>query len=211
MDDEAAQGFERYVAEGGTLVMSFFSGIVDQNDHIRLGGYPAPFRKLLGLRVEECAPYAPGQLNAISADDGTGYPCELWSDVVDLEGATAIAEYTDGYFAGRPAVTRHAFGKGVAYYLGTRPTTEGMAWLLERACRDAGVEPVASLPEGVEGVRRQSDGVSLLYLLNHQHTPVEIALDSPAHDLLTGQDVSGTLVLGPLGVAILAHERTGGA
>jgi beta-galactosidase len=50
--DAAARALEEYVAAGGTLVMSLFSGIVDEHDHIRLGGYPAPFRRLLGLRIE---------------------------------------------------------------------------------------------------------------------------------------------------------------
>jgi beta-galactosidase len=46
----------RFVADGGTLLMSFFSGIVDARDHIRLGGYPAPFTELLGLRIEDFVP-----------------------------------------------------------------------------------------------------------------------------------------------------------
>ena len=37
-------------------MMSFFSGIVDEDDQVRLGGYPAPFRDLLGLRVEDFLP-----------------------------------------------------------------------------------------------------------------------------------------------------------
>ncbi|HEU4325575.1 MAG TPA: beta-galactosidase, partial [Roseiflexaceae bacterium] len=205
--DAAAQNLERYVAEGGALVMSFFSGIVDQHDHIRLGGYPAPFRKLLGLRVEEFAPYAPGETHGLSVDDGTRHGCGLWSDIIDLEGATAIAEYTDGFFAGRPALTRHTFGQGVAFYAGTRPEAEGMGWLLERVCREAGVAPAAAVPEGVEALWREAGSVSLLYLLNHQQAPVEIPLDAPAQDLLTGQEHRGTLTLAAQGVAILRQER----
>jgi hypothetical protein len=34
-----------------------------------------------------------------------------------------------------------------------------------------------------------------LYLLNHRHTPVEIAPEAPGHDLLSGQDLSGTFSL----------------
>lgn len=34
--------FERFVESGGTLAISFFSEIVDEEDHIFLGGYPAP-------------------------------------------------------------------------------------------------------------------------------------------------------------------------
>src|SRR2546430_4912331 len=53
VSDAAAAGLAAYVSGGGRLVMSYFSGIVDPADQIRLGGYPAPFVELLGLRVED--------------------------------------------------------------------------------------------------------------------------------------------------------------
>ena len=59
--DATAQALEQYVAGGGTLAMSFFSGIADENEHIRLGGYPAPFRRLLedfvGRAIEADVPH----------------------------------------------------------------------------------------------------------------------------------------------------------
>lgn len=48
-NDNAATNINHYVENGGTLRMSFFSGLVDENEHLRLGGYPAPFRAMLGL------------------------------------------------------------------------------------------------------------------------------------------------------------------
>jgi beta-galactosidase len=201
--DAAAQNLERYVAAGGTLAMSFFSGIVDEREHIRLGGYPAPFRKLLGLRVAEFAAYAPGESNALVAGDGARYACDLWADVIDLEGAEALATFAGAFYAGRPALTRHTFGQGAAYYVGTRPDASGMAWLLGRACDEAGVRPALAAPEGVEVVRRESAAGALLYVLNHRATPAEIALAAPAHDLLTGRRLGGTFTLDSRGVAIL--------
>ncbi len=205
--DEAARQLERYVADGGTLVMSFFSGIVDEHEHIRLGGYPAPFRAMLGLRVEEFVPYAPGQTNTIIVDDGSCYPCDLWSDLIDLEGATPIAHYADAFYAGRPAATRHSFGRGTAYYVGTRPGSNGIAWLLNRACEQAGVRAAYPVPEGVEVVRRQGAHTSLLYLLNHRNEPVEITLQTDATNLITGQQIAGTWMLVALGVAILVSDQ----
>lgn len=205
--DAAAAKLERYVRDGGTLVLGFFSGIVDENEHIRLGGYPAPFRALLGLRVEDFVPFAPGQTNEIRTGDGTRYSCDLWADLIDLEGATALAHYTNAFYAGRPALTRHSFGQGSAYYIGTRPTADGLDWLLNRACEDAGVTPAYTAPAGVEVIRRQSNDTSLLYLLNHHDEPVEITVAEPATDLVTGQLVQGSLRLKPWDVAILSSEH----
>ena len=60
VSDTGAENVERFTADGGTVLISFFSGIVDPCERIRLGGYPAPWRELLGLRVEEFAPLPAG-------------------------------------------------------------------------------------------------------------------------------------------------------
>jgi beta-galactosidase len=64
-----AEVFENYVAGGGTLIIGPFSGISDEDDHIRLGGYPAPFRKVLGIRIEEFDALGKGQSRRIITDD----------------------------------------------------------------------------------------------------------------------------------------------
>lgn len=201
--NEAARQLEQFVQAGGTLVMSFFSGIVDEHDQIRLGGYPAPFRKLLGLHISEFAPYAPGQSNELIAEDGARFGCDLWSDIIDVEGATTLAHYDDDWYAGRPALTRNQLGEGAAYYLGTRPDPGGMAWLLDRACRDADVRATFTVPEGVEMVRREGEGGPLLYLLNHGTAPATVSLNEPCTDLLSGRRVEGSLELEANGAAIL--------
>ena len=48
-----------YADGGGHVLVTYFSGIVDEDDHVRLGGYPGAFRELLGVRAEEFAPLLP--------------------------------------------------------------------------------------------------------------------------------------------------------
>ena len=88
------------MADGGTLVMSFFSGIVDENEHIRLGGYPAPFREVLGLRVEDFVPFAAEERNRILTRDDASYSYELWADLAHLDGADLLASYAEGFYLG---------------------------------------------------------------------------------------------------------------
>ena len=201
--DQTAQMLERFVTAGGIVVMSFFSGIVDEFEHIRLGGYPAPFRNLLGLRITEFAPYALDQHNVLITADGQRFPCTLWSDVIDLAGAEVLAWYGDDWFAHQPALTRHRLGQGEAYYLGTRPNEAGMDWLLTQACQAAGVDSAAHVPAGVEAVRRQSADTRLLYVLNHGATAVTITLAEPCTDLLTDRRLMDSLTLEPQAVAVL--------
>lgn len=198
----AGANLERFVARGGRLVMSFFSGIVDEEDHVLLGGYPAPFRALLGIRVEEFVPYVPGQANTLTVPNEGAYACDLWADVINLEGAEALARFDSGYDAGRPAVTRHVYGRGESYYLGTRPDVPFLARLLARVCREAGIAGIPA-PEGVEAVRRVDGATSILFALNHTTAPVDLPLERPGRDLLTGALYGSVVPLGPRDAVVL--------
>jgi beta-galactosidase len=204
--DDSAENIRRYVADGGTLLMSFFSGIVDGRDHIRLGGYPAPFRELLGVRIEDFVPMASGETNRLDTPEGESYGCDRWADLIHLEGAEPLATYAANFYAGTPAATRNAFGEGAAFYIGTRPEEHYMKSLLQKACEEAGVVPTAEVPPGVDAVRCKTENASYLFLLNHNEETVELVLPNPGRDLLTGTEHHSKLILDPLEVAIL-QER----
>jgi beta-galactosidase len=202
VDEASAAKITDYVRGGGTLLMSFFSGIVDDKDHVRLGGYPAPFREMLGLRIEDFVPMAAGVGNRI-VDDGDTHACDLWADLIHPEGAEVLATFDGGFYAGSPAVTRNAFGDGVAFYVGTRPDARYTEALLGRVCAEAGATAPLDVPAGVEVVLRRATETRFLFVLNHNEGAVEVQLDSPATDLLSGATRAGTLSLEPLGVAVL--------
>ena len=74
----------------------------------------------------------------------------LLCEVAALEGATPLMVYDEDYFAGAPAITEHAFGKGKAYYIATRFEKEFYAPLY-RMITDGVVSCCwpGHLPEGV--------------------------------------------------------------
>lgn len=203
--DEAAENLNRFVREGGSLLMSFFSGIVDEHDHIHLGGYPAPFREMLGLVVEDFVPMAVGEGNRIVAGEDV-HDCDLWADLIHPEGAEVLATFADGFYSGMPAATRNAYGNGVAYYLGTRPDANYTASLLGRVCAEAGAKAPLDVPPGVEVVRRRAPDASFLFILNHNEEPVEVTVTGPARDLLTDAAQEGAMTLEASGVAALLED-----
>jgi len=202
--DSAADNINRYVENGGSLLLSFFSGIVDENEHIRLGGYPAPFREMLGLTVEEYAPYPEGLTNIVCTPDSRTFTCSFWSDVIRAQGCESLATYEKDYYAGLPAITRHKFGKGLGYYLGTELEPAGLDWLVGLIFMEAGVVPTAqNLPAGIEALRRTKDGTTWLFLLNHTGEKVHIPLQTSGRDLLTGNPVQMATTLEPNGAAVI--------
>lgn len=206
VNDAAVKNINQYVENGGNLVMSFFSGIVDENEHIRLGGYPAPFREMLGLSVEEYAPYSDRQTNTIRTADGNQFQCTFWADVIHLKSAKALATFEQDYYTGGAAITHNQFGKGNAFYIGTQPERSGIAWLLSYACVTAGVQS-RNLPAGIELLQRSNGTSTWLFVLNHSNEKVTVPLEQKGKDLLTGTEAIGSLKLEPKGVAILQVDR----
>ncbi|MBK9925171.1 MAG: beta-galactosidase [Anaerolineales bacterium] len=203
VNDASAKNINQYVQNGGNLVMSFFSGIVDENEHIRLGGYPAPFRDMLGLTVEEYAPYSETQTNSIRTMDGKKFKCTFWGDVINLNGAeTIIAAFEQDYYAGKPAITQNIFGKGNAFYIGTLPNPDGMEWVLELACKTADVQSV-TLPAGVELLRRTNGKSEFVFALNYSDQVATVPLERSGIDLLTGNKINNSVGLEPKGVAVI--------
>jgi beta-galactosidase len=202
--DRAAAELVEFVHGGGTLVMSFFSGIVDVNEHIRLGGYPAPFKRVLGLQVIDFHPLALGDEVGIDFKEGTRARATLWRDDIKVDGAETLATFSSTELAGRPAITCHHAGSGTAYYIGTRPDAVSMARIMKMALADAGVKPAAEMPQGVEATRRASHGKSFLFLLNHRDVAIDVPVKEAGHNLLDGSEVHpGLIRLGPRGVAVI--------
>jgi beta-galactosidase len=190
VDDETIVQLRSFVEGGGQLVITFCSGLVDQDDRIRLGGYPGAFRDLLGLRSEEIFPLAADATVTLTPDGWIG---SLWTEFTHLEGAEAIARYADGPVAGQPAITRNAIGAGAAWYVGTALDDRSLAALLDRVRIAAGVHPPVEAPSGVEVVRRRGPQGSYLFVLNHGLAPATVRTNG--YDLVSEREVSGALTL----------------
>ena len=200
MSDAAASAVGAAAAAGAQVLVTFFSGIVDDCDHIRLGGYPGALRDLLGIRVQEFNPLRENE--TVRLDDGT--VGSVWSELLDLDGAEALASYAEGPLAGVPAITRHSVGEGAAWYLATRLAGGDLDRLVTRLAEAADVHPPYACPPGVELVRRTSATGSFLFALNHSANQVSIAVTG--HDLVADAGTQGQLVLAPGGVGVVREQ-----
>ncbi|MBK3576659.1 beta-galactosidase [Streptomyces sp. MBT65] len=180
---------ERYVSRGGTVLVSFFSGIVDENDTLHAGAYPGALRDVLGLTVEEFDPLLPGETISVRGADGASYTADLWSEVV-IPGADCetVAVFADGRTAGGAALTRHAVGSGAAWYLATRLTGADLAAVVDLALADAGITPV-DLPRDVELVVREGESGTFRFAVNHTGGEVKVVLPDGSRAAVPGGGV----------------------
>lgn len=207
-----AEKLERYVGDGGTFVTTFYSGVVNENDLVTPGGYPGELRKLLGIWVEEIDALFPEQRNALVMKRKLGtlegsYDCGLICEVVHLEGAEALAEFASDYYRGSPALTRHQFGKGEAWYAATDPNRECLRRWMAHLCARRGISPWLDAPAGVEVTRREKAGAHYTFVMNHSdHMQTMNVGTRRQKDLLSGGNVSGTVELPPKSVMILQEQ-----
>ncbi|WP_328872393.1 beta-galactosidase [Streptomyces sp. NBC_00287] len=203
VDEEGAANLTAFASNGGTLAVGFHSGAVDENCHVRLGGYPGAFRELLGVTTDELFPLLPGESVGLS-DGGTA---TLWTERVRLAGASAVTSYTSGPLTGVPAVTRHDYGAGAAWYVATAPDPSTLAALLDRIREEAGVEPVRNAPPGVEVALRRGADADFLFLINHTSRGTEVPVAPGALELLTGKAVEGSVRVPAGDVAVVREPR----
>ncbi|AQZ61088.1 Beta-galactosidase [[Actinomadura] parvosata subsp. kistnae] len=163
LTEASAKNLHRYVEAGGHLLVSYFSGIVDEHDTIHPGAHPGALRELLGLSIEEFHPLREHETVTLT----TGDPARVWSERVRPAGAVTVEGFADGPDAGHPALTRHDLGAGSAWYLATAPVT-GLRDLLARVLDHAGVSRPRGLPDTLELVRRGGH----VFLINHGDRPV---------------------------------------
>ncbi|MHC5903005.1 beta-galactosidase [Streptomyces sp. S6] len=196
MSAELAKELTRYAEQGGHLVTTYFSAVVDENDHIWLGGYPGALRDVLGIRIEEFGPLLAGE--SVALDDGT--TGTLWTDRVSLadDATEVLARYASGDQSGRPAVTRRSTGGGSASYVSTRLGVEGLTALLPKLLAPAGVE--SELPEQARGrveltVRKGAEE-KFLFLVNRTDDTVGLGA-------FAGEVLYGSLTLGPREVTVV--------
>ncbi len=166
--EEQAKSITHRVRDGATLVATFFTGVVDENDRVHAGGAPGPLREVLGVTVEEfdaipeggtgqAVLFEPGMLGG---QDGDAHAASVLCERVWLQGAKALASYTADFYAGDPAVTVNTYGKGKAYYVATHLAGAALAELLHAICGEHGVgSPLRdgkAPPPGVEVAARIS-------------------------------------------------------
>ncbi|MGO4758658.1 beta-galactosidase, partial [Streptomyces sp. 2MCAF27] len=86
----AGDNLRAYVEGGGTLVVSCFSGIVDEHDAVHPGPYPGALRDVLGLVVEEFSPLTAGGRVRLTGPGGAELTGDVWSEIVVPRGAETV-------------------------------------------------------------------------------------------------------------------------
>ena len=200
---DLAGRLEAVAARGGTVLTTFLSGRVDEHDRAFLTDLPGPLADLMGIRVDEWDARPPEFVQSVPELEAAA---RLVFEIVLPRGAETIGTYGADFYAGTPAVTRHEYGEGEAWYVATALDQPGVDHVVRRILTRHGLlGPYADHPTVETAHRVAPDGTRLLFLLNHAQEPAQLTAHATATDLLTGKQIEARdpLTLDPLGVAVL--------
>jgi len=207
VDEAVARALRSYVEGGGLLVLGPRSAFKDRTNTVPERPLPAWLDDLAGLEVSDIASFLDGRtarLEPVEGDGGADAGFDGWFEELALKGARAVYRYRDHDFAGSPAIAINSVGAGRVVYIGGVATEDTLADLYAWLAREAGLD-VFGAPEDVEVVRlrRPDSGSELLFLLNYAHAERTISIPGGLASHLDGALETGSLVLGPHGVALL--------
>ena len=210
-----------YVKNGGNFVMTYFSSIVNDTDLCYLGGFPGELMDVFGIRSEEVDALYDEEENGVKFCDGIVknavnledknesekvYKCTHICDLIHVNEAEILAEYTSDFYKGRPAVTRNSFGKGKAYYIASRNEDLFNFDFFSKLIVDIGIGKNIEtlLEDGVTVTKRENEGSEYLFVQNYSSEKRKVILDERRYvNVLTDEEVVGEISLEAYGVEIL--------
>jgi beta-galactosidase len=196
-----------FVQNGGTLISTFNTALVDESNIASTTGFPHDLTDLFGLEVQEFDVLPPNEENHLtfkgSFPTGHLHPAKIWCDLIEPKGCQIMATYSKDFYAGKPAMTMNTYGLGKAVYIGTQSHSHFYLDLVTWLRQTSGLQPLLKVPEHIEVSCREKPGVRIFFLLNHQNSQIRIQFYKPMHDFLTGQNIVGNYDLPPHGVLVI--------
>jgi beta-galactosidase len=205
VDKTLAAKLTAFVQAGGTLLLSYRSGVKNEYNVVTQQTLPGPFIELVGAAIHLYDPQVDQEQSVV----GPGYsrfPAQVWFDVLEPITAQVLATYGKGSYAGKAAATVNTYGNGTVIYVGTESTSPVFyERLAVRAAQAAKLQLGGTLPEGVELAVRQNGDKKIVFLLNYTENVQEVSLDQDYQNVLTGKTEPRKVVLGPFDVRVLVN------
>lgn len=212
VDEETADKLRAYVRDGGTVVMTSYSAMVDETGKVFSTTLPGRLSDVFGIRVagfeeteamNELSPRSyTGQKMTVSY---RGQSIDTQSprfDVIELKGARQLGSI-ESLHRSYPIITEHRYGKGRAIYVGLPARGECLTPILEELLTELSIPRGPEVPHWV--MARDIDDRHTLYL-NLNATPQTISLKGKAKGILSGDAYEGSFVLQPYEPELVEFE-----
>lgn len=202
LPETTANRLKDFVKDGGTLVGTYHTGLVNEDDLCYLG--EKPLDSLFGVVAEDIDTMPSEIHNPVLWNGHEGHYALEMCELCNLTTAQVLAAYGTDFYAGMPVLTKNQYGEGTAYYIAARTDFGFLKEFYGELTAQLSIEPaMKNLPAGVSAVRREDEKNSFLFVMNFTPAQKEVTLEAPAADVLSGETFEDKLVLKPYGVVVL--------
>jgi beta-galactosidase len=203
MDEATATKISDFVKNGGTVIMTSNSAIVDETGQVFASTHPGRLNDVFGIRVgsyEETE-----ALNEISRKSYKGKKLEFnykgkaidtessRFDIIESKGAEIIGSLTS-LDKDYPIMTSNKYGKGRAIYVGLPANGDVLNPLLDELISELSIKKGPNVPSGV--MARQIDKNHFLYL-NVSGESKEVQMKGNSRSILFDKDYNGNFTIAP--------------
>ncbi|HVO75018.1 MAG TPA: beta-galactosidase trimerization domain-containing protein, partial [Ignavibacteriaceae bacterium] len=203
MDESTAAKIREFVKNGGTVIMTSNSAVVDETGRVFDSTHPGRLNDVFGIRVGSYE--EPEALNELSRKSFKGKKIEFTYkgktlitessrfDVIESKGAEILGSITS-LDQDYPVITSNKYGKGKAIYVGLPAKIEILNPLIDDLILELSIKKGPDVPEGV--MARQIDKNHFLYL-NISGEPKEIQMKGKSRSILFDKDYNGNFTIFP--------------
>ncbi|WP_026673793.1 beta-galactosidase [Alkalihalobacterium bogoriense] len=209
VSEETIARFKAFVANGGTIVMTYISGLVNEFDLTYMGGWPKDLQDIFGIKPLETDTFYPNDRNAVTYD-GKSYEVKDYATVLEVDSANVVATYEQDFYESTPAVTSHQYEKGHSYYIGARLSKEFHRQFYGTLIEKLELKPAFSVQHG-EGVSvqvRQAPDKDFVFVMNFTEESQVVSFPSSVTDIITKEEIVGEVTLKKYEVKIVESVRS---
>jgi len=203
MDDTTAIKIRNFVKNGGTVIMTDNSAVVNENGQVFASTRPGHLADVFGIRVgsyEETE-----TLNEISRKSYRGKKMEVnykgkpintestRFDIIEPKGAQVLANITS-LDKDYPILTSNKYGKGRAIFVGLPASGDVLNPILDELINELGIKKGPEVPDGI--MARQIDRNHILYL-NLTGESKQIPMKGKSQSILFDKSYTGNFTVAP--------------
>lgn len=207
MTEETMAKLEEYVKAGGCLISSYFTGMVNENDLLYLGGLPEPLQKIFGLDVKELDTLYPEETNSFVYNEEQ-FSIHDYSAVVSVERGEVLASYQEEFYAGSPVVVRNTLEQGEAYFLAARTERDFLrvfySELIEKL--ELANTLIDNHDPEVSVQKRRTKDTEYYFIMNFSDKEKSVGIKSAVKDMESNEMLEGLLALKGYEVRIVAKN-----
>ncbi|MCP8969857.1 beta-galactosidase [Ectobacillus ponti] len=206
--EETIARLKTFVANGGTLVTTYISGLVNEHDLAYLGGWHPDLQEIFGMKPLETDTLYPKDTNHVTFQ-GKTYQLKDYATVLDLHTAQAEGFYQEDFYADTPAITSHPFEKGKTYYIGGRLEESFHRDFYQALIEELSIASPSDVRHG-EGVSvqvRRAPECDYLFVMNFTEEQQPVVFASAVTDLVTDEELSGEVMLKRYEARVVERKR----